>query len=190
MKSLVLYLCLFVSGCATSIHIPSYHYTDKVSYAGEPKVISVWISPDFDVFDRTHITDAIASWNGSLNGYVKLKISLEMPSDNDWVIVKVPAQDSTLPKVDARHGQYVLGAVDEIGGHNMFLARETMSSGDVYFVTLHEIGHLLGAEHLGNHLMYPHHDREKFHCIDKQTAMQISSYQKIPAENINYCQFY
>ena len=187
---------VFIFGCAATPHIPTYHYTSKEMYNGKPKVIWVWIDNNFDTFEKISISEALWTWNNSLNGYIELRPILpygqpdrpEMPSDKDWVISKVKPGDNHLPAVEAGHK--VLGAADMVGGHNMFLAPGAMEISDVYYVTLHEVGHLLGAEHRGEKLMFPHFNKVKFHCTDYLTVQQIADYQNIPVRNLNYCTKY
>jgi hypothetical protein len=195
MKSLMP-LWLFLSGCAAQPHIPEYHYTDKVAYHGKPKEIWVWIDKEFDVFDRIAITEAMASWNKSLNGYIELKpvnkyISQdrpEMPRDQDWIFTKVDPGSASLAK--AKAGQVTIGTADFIGGHNVFLARQSMNLGDVYYVSLHEMGHLLGADHRGEKLMYPTYTEDRFHCIDWLTVSQVAVWNNLPISEMNYCTRY
>ncbi len=191
-------LWLFLSGCAAQPHIHqvSYHYTDRKTYQGPSLDVWVWIDNSFDDVDRASITQAVMTWNRSLNGYITLlpvdknicQDRPDMPRDIDWVVTKVDPGSNSLAK--ATEGQITLGTADFVGGHNIFLARDSMATEDVYYVSLHEIGHLLGAEHKGLRLMFPTYTQDGFHCIDYLTAWQVSGHYNIPVTNMNYCMRY
>lgn len=197
MKSLMP-LWLFLSGCAAQPHIhqATYHYSDNKAPKVQSLDIWVWIDNTFDDDDRASITDALGAWNKSLNGYITLlpvsntlcQDRPEMPRDIDWVVTKVDPGSNSLAK--AIEGQITLGTADFVGGHNIFLARDSMNPEDVYYVSLHEIGHLLGADHKGAQLMYPTYTQDGFHCIDYLTVWQVASHYNIPVTNVNYCMRY
>jgi hypothetical protein len=179
------------TGCVSNT--PTYTYTDKPIYLGENKLVWVFIDQHFDPFEKMQISEALASWNKALNGYIELKPVLNVvqehqpdhPGDNDWVIQKVVPRAEVFPKVDA--GSRVLGVADSVGGHYIFLASDVISIANLYYVSMHEMGHLLGAQHQSKDLMSPHFNKEHFHCIDAQTIMQVAKAQKLPLKDLNFC---
>ena len=171
-----------------------YHFTDKSAYRGQPKEIWVWIDKDFAAPDQEGIIQAVTSWNQSLNGFIKLQVANpnssqpwrpEQPRDVDWIVTKVAAGDVHFPlvKPDVR----VLACVDVIGGHNIYIAKEIVMDDDIYYISMHEMAHLLGADHKGDSLMYPLYDKDRFHCIDPLTTLQVALYNNLPPANLNYC---
>ncbi len=193
---LLFVLCLLLSGCAS--YQPTYHYTNVPGNEGKPKIIYAWIDQHFDTFDKIAITEAICYWNKALNSYVEIvPVNYyiaqpgrpEMPRLIDWVIVKVDST-SFMASAGLPANHYVLGRVNGIGGNNLYIMRDQLEISDVYYVALHEIGHLLGAEHHGKLLSSPFFSKNRYHCIDFGTMKQISITQNIPLYNMNYCSYY
>ena len=174
-----------------------YQYTQLSVYEGIPvRVIPIWVDKKFGSADRLAIDDAVSSWNYALNGYIKLQIvdfEFDYESDkvirqireNGWFFLLVNHDNSLIPKNDK--GYLTIGFTELIGGHHLYLVRDRLSNEMVYGVTMHEIGHLLGAEHLGTHLMYPHYTRARFQCIDLRTIWAVAVYNNLPADRLNYC---
>ena len=185
---------LALSGCI-SHQQPLFTLTDNLPNQNPPRrIVWIWIDKDFSIWSKMNISEAIASWDYALNDYIQLRVAMdgiyqankpEMPRMNDWVIHKVNAGARQLPTIEA--ARVVLGAVDYVGGSNLFLAENAMRVGDIYFITLHEIGHLLGAQHRGNKLMFPDLNRDKFRCIDYGTIDQVAETQHLPVDRLNYC---
>ena len=79
---------------------------------------------------------------------------------------------------------------DAVGGYKIYLVRDRDGNDDIKYLMLHEIGHLLGASHTETGLMSPMMDKQQFACIDYSTIVQVSLYQHLPVDDLNYCQYY
>lgn len=174
-----------------------YSYTNKVTYVGPPvRTIPIWIDKNFGEADRLAIDDAIGSWNYALNGFVVLKVvdtefDMEIPKiveqvqSNGWLIMKINSDNPMVPVL--KDGYRTIGFCERVGGNHLYLVRDRLFNEDVFGVTMHEIGHLLGAEHKGDRLMYPHFTRARFQCVDQTTIEQVAAWQHIPLDRLNFC---
>lgn len=188
-----------VSGCA-SLGQPilgRYTYSQKELYQGPAvRVIPIWIDKDFGEADRVAIDDAIRAWNYAMNGYIRLKVvdtNFDMEIDkivsqvnqNGWLIMKIKSDNHLVPTSDK--GYWTIGFTERIGGNHLYLVRDRLANEDVFGVTLHEIGHLMGSGHTGERLMFPHYSRARFQCIDWDTVRTVAKYNDLPVEALNYC---
>lgn len=174
-----------------------YTYTNKTQYIGPPvRTIPIWVDKNFGAADKVAIDDAINSWNYALNGFVVLKVvdeefDMEIPKiveqvkDNGWLFMKINSDNSMVPIL--KDGFRTIGFCERVGGNHLYLVRDRMFNSDVYGVTMHEIGHLLGAEHKGDRLMYPHFTRARFQCVDEVTIGQVATWNHIPVDRLNFC---
>ena len=177
-----------------------YEYTNKPAYEGRPiRTISIWIDKDFASYDQRYIAEAVATWNMALNGYIKLKIvntSLDLENGkvdeletwdrvDGWVFIKIDSDNKFIPK--AEKGYQVIGFTERIGGHRLMLIRDRINYYDVVGVTMHEMGHLLGSDHVGTRLMYPIFDTVRGQCIDYDTIVAVAKYQKLSVSDLNFC---
>lgn len=189
-----------VAGCATMMSQPMlgrYSYSQKELYQGQPvRVIPIWIDKDFGEADRVAIDDALQAWNYAMNGYIRLKVvdtSFDMEVDkivqqvnqNGWLIMKIKSDNHLVPT--SEKGYWTIGFTEKIGGNHLYLVRDRLANEDVFGVTLHEIGHLMGSGHVGERLMYPHYSRARFQCIDYVTIAKVADYQNLPVGALNYC---
>ena len=71
----------------------------------------------------------------------------------------------------------------------MWIVRDRLRNEWVTGVVLHELAHMLGAEHDEVYLMQPHFKWEDYRCVDKWTMMQVAKYQHISMGSLNYCQY-
>lgn len=207
-KFLVWGLCLFliialIAGCKAFLHpggepgLGEYDYTHRPLYVGTPqRVIPIWIDKNFDRDDQERMSKAVESWNFALNGHIKLEIvdtQFDMEVDkivlqvkeNGWLFLKIDSDSLLIPT--AEKGFTTIGFANSIGGNHMFLVRDRLGYSSIYGVTLHEIGHLMGAEHVGLRLMYPHYSQARFQCIDWDTIKAVAKYHSLPLDGLNYC---
>jgi hypothetical protein len=159
--------------------------------------IPIWIDKNFGEADKVEIDKAVDSWNYAMNGYVKLKVvdtQFDMEIDKivtqvnagGWLFLKIDSKSKLVP-AQSEKGFWTIGFCEQIGGHHMYLVRDRLTNDDVYGVTLHEIGHLMGSGHTGQRLMYPHYSRARFQCIDYDTMVKVSSFFDLELDNLNYC---
>lgn len=203
MKRFLLVLAMamyFAFGCFGHV-ISEFHYINSGRYSPIPlKVISVHLDKNFGESDKIFIDDALKQWNYALNGYVKLEMvdtqfDLE-PSvvskcllGDCWMIMKVRSDNPMVAVQDApqKGKTWTLAWVNEVGGNRMWLIRDRMSNEIVTGVTLHEMGHLLGAGHDNVYLMKPIFNWEEGRCVDYEALKRVAEYQHLPMASLNYC---
>lgn len=187
---------LVVSGCYAYLepHLGQFVYTTQNSEGETKREIKIWIDGDFGEEDKLEIDNAIRAWNYSLNGQIKLVVVdtnfhnepekvIEQIRQNGWLILKI---NSRAPLV-AKEKDNRVGFADRIGGTHIYLVRDKLFSVDVFGITLHEIGHLMGSGHIGERLMHKTYSRFKFQCIDIETIKEVAKYQRIDINKMNYC---
>jgi Matrixin len=188
--------CAWLSG-AMGPREGQYTYTNKTTYLGPPaRQIPIWVDKNFGAADKIAIDDAVNAWNYALNGFIVLKVvdtefDMEIPKivdqvkSNGWLFMRIDSSNPMVPIL--KDGFRTIGFCEVVGGHHLYLVRDRMFNSDVFGVTMHEMGHLLGAEHKGDKLMYPHFTRARFQCVDLVTIQQVADYNHIPADRLNFC---
>jgi hypothetical protein len=182
--------------CAESFGqtLGQFAYTVQVKEEPTVREVKIWIDGDFGSADIIEIDNAIQAWNYALNGQIKLIVVdtyfhnepekvVEQIKSNGWLILKI---NSHMPIVTKEKDNRV-GFADRLGGHHIYLVRDRLFNVDVFGITLHEIGHLLGCGHIGERLMNPTFSRFKFQCIDLETIKEVARYQKLDVNKMNWC---
>ena len=195
-------LAIVLSGCAifqniTGPHEGQYIYTRKTTYLGAAvRVVPIWIDKNFGESDKIAMDDAIDAWNYALNGFMVLQVvdtqfDMEIPKlvervkSNGWLFMKIDSNNPMIPTNDK--GYWTIGFVERLGGNHLYLVRDRLENESIFGVTLHEIGHLLGASHRGDRLMHPHFGHARFRCIDMRTIERVADYNHLPMDRLNYC---
>lgn len=190
--------CLVFSTFNKGSRLGEYRYTRRGLYEGQPiRRIPIWVDRNFGEADRVAIDDAVRSWNYALNGYIKLDIvdfNFDMEIDKivrqvdagGWLFLKIDSHNAAVPE-HSDPGYHTIGFTERLGGHHLYLVRDRLENEQIFGVTMHEIGHLLGAGHVGEKLMYPHYNIARFQCIDWETIQKVASYQILSPEGLNYC---
>ena len=205
MKSgLVWFLCLLLSIFSSSCFLPhtySFTYVNSAHQrAMSPvRIQKIYLDSAFGDADAVAIQDALDRWRYALNGYLDFKTiavdvvhgSLdplkEANSGKAWIFLKIDSQNPLVVFHDKPEVKS-LAFVEKIGGNTLYLVRDRVNNENVRGVIMHEVGHLLGAEHRRDeNLMQPLYDDANSQCIDKETLQQVAEYQHIPTENMNYC---
>jgi hypothetical protein len=161
------------------------------------RVIPIWIDGSFGQADRIEIDNAINAWNYAMNGYVVLQpvdweFNKEIPKvvasvrDNGWLFMKIDSASKMVPEASAE-GYKTTGFTESVSGNHLYIIRDRLQNEDVFGVVLHEIGHLMGSNHVGDRLMSPHYSRVRFQCIDLATVTAVAEAWKIPVSHLNYC---
>lgn len=192
-----------IAGCASTIKLGDpklgyYEYIRKDAYLGAPvRTIPIWIDKHFGEADRVAIDDAVMQWNYAMNGHVVLKIvdtnfDMEVPKiqeqmrEGGWLFMKIESTNKMIPDRKDK-GYWTIGFTERLGGSHMYLVRDRLRNEDIYGVTLHEIGHLMGSDHVGERLMYPHYTRARFQCIDYDTIKTVAKWWNLDVNGLNYC---
>lgn len=192
-----------VAGCASTFSfmpakLGEYEYVRQDPYQGPAyRVIPIWIDDKFGEADKVSIDDAIMQWNYAMNGYVVLKVVdthfnmevdkiVEQVKQGGWLFMKIDSTNKMIPDHKDK-GYWTIGFTEKLGGHHLYLVRDRLQNQDVFGVTLHEIGHLMGSDHVGQRLMYPHYTRAGFQCIDYDTIKAVAKWQDLDARRLNYC---
>lgn len=195
-------IVFIIIGCGALVNPKSpvlggYEYTHQPAYQGAAKkIVPIWVDKNFSAIDQVNIKNAIDSWNYALNGYIKLEIVdlqfdmevdkiLQQVKQGGWLFMKINSDSLLVPS--SRPGYHVIGFTERVGGHHLYLVRDRLGDVDIYGVTLHEIGHLLGSDHVGKRLMYPHYTRAMYQCIDWETIVEVSKYQELDVSKLNFC---
>lgn len=197
MGIILILLCLALIGCMV-IHPKSgrYEYTTRAAVYDNIRIIPIWIDGKFSAEDLVMIESAIDSWNYALNGSIKLEIRddhfnmeiskiLDQIGGNGWLIMKISGSNKMIPSVGI--GYRCIGFAERIGGHHLYLVRDRLKDDQVFGVTMHEMGHLLGSGHVGKRLMKAHFDKVNGQCIDFDTVEAVAKYNKIDVNGLNYC---
>jgi hypothetical protein len=201
---LIAFLISILAGCAAFLSEPrlgAYQYTHQELYTGSPyRTIPIWVDINFGESDRMAIDDAVRSWNYALNGYIVLNIvdlNFDMEPDKvvkqvaagGWLFMKINRFNPIVVDIDKTKegGRRTLAFTERVGGYHLYLIRDRLSNDAIYGVTMHEMGHLLGTDHVGDRLMNPTYTKARFQCIDHDSLWMVASYQKIPMEHLNYC---
>lgn len=199
---LALTIMALAFGCISHQPKPFRYVANPSGQTAIPlKEIKIWVDKEFGPADRLAIDDAVRQWNFALNGYIKLEVmSWEFDMEPEilqrvmrgegWVFLKVHSSNPMVSGVDRKPDgtvSWTLGWANEIGGNRMYLIRDRLANNWVTGVTLHEMGHLLGAKHDDIYLMAPHFKWEDARCVDYEALRLVAVYQHIPFERLNYC---
>ena len=201
-RLLVILLAVYLAvGCFAHRGPEPFHYINAGGYSPVPlKVISIYMDKNFGEADKLAIDDAITQWNYALNGYVKLRVvnyRFDMEPeiikqcllDNCWLVMKTDSSNSMVTELDkTKHGKsYTLAWANAIGGNRMWMIRDRMYNQWVMGIALHEMGHLLGAQHDDVYLMQPMFNWAEARCVDYEALRRVAAYQHLPMGNLNYC---
>jgi len=193
-----LVMCLFSCGHV----VKPFHYINSGGYTPIPvKTINIWIDKDFGEGDQIAIDDAIKQWNYALNGYVKLEVvstKFDMEPEiirtvlngGGWLLLKIQEPNSMIDDGPVENGvpkSYTLAWANAIGGNRIYFIRNRLKNEWMVGVALHEMGHLLGAQHDDVYLMAPHYNWEDYRCVDYEALKRVAEYQHIPMSKLNYC---
>jgi hypothetical protein len=204
MKYFIWLLVISCLGCMGDIS-HGHHFV----YIGETsrqevaeRIIPIWVDRNFGDSDRIAIADAIDQWNYALNGFIQLKIvSWEMEMNDSelkeinqkkgWVLFKITSHNLMVEKKEhGRKNYFIRAFVDTTGGKYLYVVRDRDRNEEIMGLVMHEIGHLLGAEHQNDGgLMTEMYEPDNCLCIDLGTIQQVARAQRLKIDQLNYCQY-
>jgi predicted Zn-dependent protease len=163
-------------------------------------IIPVYIEESFTLKDKGSIISAIDSWNKSLNGYIVLKVEstefklnaaskVKAQSDESYLILKLYSSNEMIVKRDEGTDFVTLGLANKVGGNWMYIIRDRLGDDDITPIAMHELAHLLGADHTDRYLMNRTYIRTQYKCIDADTIKQVADKWMLPMKKLNYCNY-
>lgn len=177
-------MMVIMMGCVQMGHGSSFYYTGgkREVRVGE---VGVWVDKDFGEEDRLELQDAIDQWNYALNGREEIVVKSwefgmgveeikKIKREGGWIFLKIDSENGMVKGKDPIGGM-VLAFVNRVDGtgDEIFFVRDRMGRGWMRGLALHEMGHLLGAQHKADGLMDAYYDKDKYICVDKDTAGQV-----------------
>ena len=170
------------------------------------RYIPVYVDKTFSESDKLAIDQSIKEWNYVLNGQIVIEVVsynfdmepeliLKARNANGFLILNVDSSNSAIPDeqtsgtLTAANKGKVLAWCDRIGGNVMKVVRDRITTDDIKYIMLHEIGHLLGAQHVDDNqsLMYPYYSKIGYLCVDGGTARVIADRYNLNFAIMNYC---
>jgi hypothetical protein len=188
-KIIWLFLIITLTGCAS--HFGEYRYT-RNGREEIGKEYIMYVDSSFGEMDMIEIDNAVNQWNYSLNGAIRIKMVRGQGSSegNSWIIKKIDSKYNSIPDFwrDGRK-YYVLAWANKIGGDKVYVIRDRVISRWIHGLMMHEIGHLLGADHDSGHLMKYVFNENEYRCIDYTTMKQVATYNGLDLRRLNYCTY-
>lgn len=173
MQRLFLLLCCFLIGCV------------EQQWSNSPEI---WEKPE-QVFLCTHIPEqqffnaesATEQWNKAIGNWRHINIVRSEEAFNiscDYQMYEVKESFDGL--------KTTLAWADKIGGDTIFLVRGRYESFPIG-IMMHEIGHVLGAQHFGETLMHPQKDVIYYSCPDHVTVSQVAAWNHVNLAGLRWC---
>lgn len=176
----------------------SPHYTTHPSTAQIPlRVVPLALDIRFPLDQRQELHKAIDEWNVALNSEMRLDIytdAFDMADDEikfiydhqGAMLLSVPKSASPVKHLrdDLRAAAYGIG----IDCNTIYFIQEKITAARMHNVALHELGHLLGAEHTHSGLMLLQDDPVQHQCIDFSAIEQVATYNHLNLQALNWCE--
>lgn len=166
------------------------------------RVVPVYIDYRFSGNDKIVISNALMAWNYAFNGQVRFELNYNVGgwdiSQMDDVylrggiaIIKLSeSSQDIIPTLDSDpyRAKKVLAWVNKIGGDRIHVLRDRMNETDLFYIMLHELGHIFGATHVDkDELMQPTYIKGGDACIDRNTARKAAEKFGINPDTMNWC---
>jgi hypothetical protein len=197
MLLMLVVLAVFGSGCSVS----TWHYKhgEVPSHIINAREIPVYVDSKFTNVEIVQLNAAMQEWNGVFNGQIVLTLvrkfndgaeasalAREVSNNhNGWMIAKLDSDDERLEDTVSPG---MLAFVPRLGGQLMVVLGDRLSTHSLKTIAMHEMGHMLGAEHVfGHNLMHPAYGPLQTDCIDKVTVNQVAFYNDLEVSSLNYC---
>jgi len=120
---------------------------------------------------------AVAQWNKSLAQWKKLRVERTFKYC-DVVVEEVTEALNRSPGA--------LAWADKLGGSHVSM-RKGFYEQDVQGILMHEIGHILGAQHMQGTLMDAEWSPKSYPCPDRVTVAQVAAWNHVSLNLLTWC---
>jgi len=124
------------------------------------------------------VIDGVNAWGESLKNWKKFVPVIGGGDYCDYFINEIDPPDDIKTTILAR--------TSSLGGKYIYMYRGRYEV-DPLTITLHEIGHALGARHMSGTLMAPHIIYNYYRCPDASTVAQVSIMNDIDPGMLTWC---
>lgn len=192
-----LFFAFFGTSCG---YVPKYYYTRQAVPDTPTLIMEVRVDKDFSDSEKREIDNALYQWNYVLNSHYQFEVidwnydatklqNHEAYYNDAFYFVKINSKQ--LEKFDIKKDPdnpkpFVLGFAG-VGGTLLCVVADRLTQGDIYYVMMHEIAHLLGANHNKFRLMSPYLNYTDFQCVDEKTAIQVAKFLGLHKDDLNWC---
>lgn len=169
--SCILFLVLILS-CTQTV---SWHTNDLIDMRSTAKLNVICL--DVSEKSKPEIIRAIDVWNVALQNWIKFLPTEETSTGScDVLITEVATSDVPL----------ALAWTSKVGGNIIYLIKGRYEL-DAFGVVLHEMGHVLGAQHIHGTLMNETYDKKLYTCPDAITIAQVAAWNKVSLDILKWC---
>ena len=170
---------------------PYSYTTHPTRVSAATRTVQFYIDQRFTDSERASIVSAVQQWNQVLNGFIRIRASLNNEGDGRrngaWVVSKVDSSHSIAQTAVGRHALGVTAGGSN--GGKVYIIADRIGRRDLTAVLMHEFGHALGARHGSESgLMGPVYNASSGHCIDREAAGMVAAAQRLPVQQMNWCQ--
>lgn len=193
-KILFLFLLILLCSC-----LPRHNFI--VMNEGV-RIVPIYLDEKWNDSERDAIKLAIQNWNYSLNNEMVLKVmdehyKISSSPDPGYLIIKISEKDLI---VEAEEQFISLAWTNGVGGNRIYLITDRLiprrlfdnetpwDMQDITEITMHELGHAMGAEHIKyDGLMADHYNKERYKCIDAVAVFGVAKYHHLHIPALKYC---
>lgn len=181
---------------ATASHaVP--RYTDHPRYGGAPRIVSVWVDPNFTEPERAQVLSAIEEWNAALNGVARIDVAASTGGQDSrggiWLIRRGPGKEGV--REEGRTAQS-FGTVQAmpLGGGVLLVFPQAVAHLRQYSLSLRdvmmrELGHLVGLRHHEHgELLAENYAPGDLGCVNQATAAAVAALLSVPVTTLNWCE--
>lgn len=172
-------------------------YTSNPRYGGSPRVVSVWIDPNFTAAERGQVLSAIEEWNAALNGVARLDVVEASGGQGSrggtWLIRRGPGKEGVREEGRSAQSFGTIQAMPLGGGVLLVfpqaISRLPQHSLSLRDVMMRELGHLVGLRHREHgELLAENYAPGDLGCVSQATAAAVAAVLSVPATALNWCE--
>jgi len=172
-------------------------YTSNPRYGGSPRIVSVWVDPNFTDPERGQVLSAIEEWNAALNGVARIEVVASSGGQGSrggtWLIRRGPGKEGVR---EAGRSVPSFGTVQAmpLGGGVLLVFPQAIAQLQQYSLSLRdvmmrELGHLVGLRHQEHgELLAQNYAPGDLGCVNQATAAAVAGLLNVPVTALNWCE--